>query len=579
MKLSQLLGRIAPILAPMFLLVLIGINGVNVPFWDEWSTPGEFLTKDNLTFKDFFDQSNESRLLVPKLIFLGVSKFVGWQPKHYMYFGWLIVLAILFLVYRISYRRLDRGRAQDGIGLLCLVFSSALLFSPAAFENWLWGLQWVIFVPLLCALIAFTMQTRAQTFSVRFGVTVLLNAVGMFSFSNGMILWIVSFPFWREVLGFLSGKRPSKATLVSWLAWSAAYCLTAVISVRIYFTGYRNVFPEPPMAFAMKEPWSVVKYFAAWCGGPFHSNAAMHMAIGAALLLTVLMLVGWLTKTIKQQPEEKSYLYLTMLYPSVMVMVYALGSGMMTALGRASFGVEQAYSSRYLFHSATLWVGFIAALNTHRILATNEGKESKKFSQVFLTVLIVFSALLVRTWNHAYKQFDLLRIARLQTLLNVRMLAIAPKSPMVEKTCPWLDLPLLVKTLTEKGIYNPSVFGEWLIEEAKHPQLVSGGIVQVVPRPQPEMGVMGWASIPDRNAPADSVLICRKSKTGTWEPFIMLAVGFHRNDLVRQTGKPSLRKSGFLEVFPWPETDDFATVEMFSVDERNQHLYPISRIP
>ncbi len=579
MKVSQLLGRIAPILAPVFLLILIVINGVNVPFWDEWSTPGEFLTKDNLTFKDFFDQSNESRLLVPKLIFLGVSKLVGWQPKQYMYFGWLIVLAILFLVYKLSYRCHGRDRTQDGISLLCLALSSALLFSPAAFENWLWGLQWVIFVPLLCALIAFEMQRRAQTFSVRFGVTVLLNAVGMFSFSNGMILWIVSFPFWREVLGFLAGNRPSKSIAVRWLAWSAVYCLLAVISIRIYFADYRNVFPEPPMAFVLKQPWSVVTYFAAWCGGPFHSNAAMHIAIGAALLLAILILAGWLMKIIKQQPQEKGYRYLAMLYPSVMVMVYALGSGMMTALGRASFGVEQAYSSRYLFHSATLWVGFIAALNTHRILAASEGRKQKQFAQVFVAVLIVFSALLIRTWNHAYKQFDLLRIARQQTLLNVRMLAIAPKSPMVEKTCPWLDLPHLVKMLTEKGIYNPSVFGEWLAEESQHPQLASGGNVQVVQRPKPEIGVMGWGAIPDRNAPADSVLICRKGKTGTLEPFIMLAVGFHRKDLVRQTGKSSLRKSGFLEVFRWPESDDFAAVEMFSVDERNRHLYPLSRIP
>ena len=44
MKISQLSGRLALILVPAFLLVLIVINGVNVPFWDEWSMPGEFLT-------------------------------------------------------------------------------------------------------------------------------------------------------------------------------------------------------------------------------------------------------------------------------------------------------------------------------------------------------------------------------------------------------------------------------------------------------------------------------------------------------------------------------------------------------
>ena len=579
MKIPQLLGRIALILVPLFLLILIAINGVNVPFWDEWTTPGQFLTLEKHTFADFFAQSNESRLVVPKLIFLAVSKFLGWQPKHYMYFGWLIVLAIFLLTYKLCYRRPARGRAQDGIGLLCLVFSSALLFSPAEFENWLWGLQWVIFVPLLCALIAYDMQKRTRSFGIRFAVTVLLNLVGMFSFSNGMILWIVSFPFWREGLQCLAGRRPSKGNAIRWLAWSAAYCGAAIIFVRIYFTDYKNVFPEPPMAFALKEPWSVMKYFAAWCGGPFHSNGAMHIAMGIALLVAVLISLGWLTNAIRRQPGRRGCLYLGMLYPSVMIMVYAFGSGMMTALGRASFGVEQAYSSRYLFHSGALWVGFIAALNTHRVLTVRMRQEAGHFRRILLGVLIVFSSLLSRTWNHFYKQFEPLRIARLQTLLNVRMLSVAPKSPMVDRTCPWVDLPALVRALTEKGLYDPSTYGDWLTEGLKHPRPVPGGHVQHLRRPSPEIGITGWAISPEKDKPADSVLICRRGQTGQLEPFIMIAVGFKNNEVIRDTGKASLRKSGFLEVFPWPVGDDFTAAEMFSVDERNRLLYPVTKIP
>jgi len=579
MKVLQLLGRTALILVPLFLLILIAINGVNVPFWDEWTMPGEFLVLEKHTFADFFRQSNESRLIVPKLIFLGVSKFAGWQPKHYMYLGWLIVLAIFLLTYNLCYRRPTRGRPQDGIGLLCLVFSSALLFSPAEFENWLWGLQWVIFVPLLCALIAYAMQRRTASFGIRLAVTVLLNLAGMFSFSNGMILWIVSFPFWREVLEFITGRRPSKGHAIRWLAWSAAYCVTAFVFVRIYFTDYKNVFTEPPMAFVLREPWSVIKYFAAWCGGPFHANGIMHIAIGIALLVAVLVSFGWMTNAIRKQPGRRGYLYLGMLYPSVMIMVYAIGSGAMTALGRASFGIEQAYSSRYLFHSGTLWVGFIAALNTHRIFAARLQQEAGNFRRILLGALVVFSVLLARTWNHFYKQFDSLRIARVQTLLNVRMLSLAPKSPMVDKTCPWVDLPALVKSLTEKGLYDPSTYGDWLTAGLKHPQSAPGGQVQCLPRPSPEIGITGWAISPEKEKPADSVLICRHGHAGQLEPFIMVAVGLRNNEVVRDTGKASLRKSGFMEVFRWPEGDDFTSAEMFSVDERNRRLYPVTKIP
>ena len=579
MKISQLSGRLALILVPAFLLVLIVINGVNVPFWDEWSMPGEFLTIEKPTFADFFKQSNESRLIVPKLIFLGVSKFVGWQPKHYMYLGWLIIVAILFLTYKLCYQRPARGRVQDGTGLLCLAFSSALLFSPAQFENWLWGLQWVIFVPLLCALIAYDMQRRTRSFGMRLGVTVLLNLVGMFSFSNGMILWIVSFPFWREGLECLSGRRPSKGEVLRWLAWTSAYFLAALIFVGIYFTDYKNVFPEPPLAFALKEPWSVVKYFAAWCGGPIHSNGPMHIAMGIALLLAMLGSLAWVTNLIRRQPTGMNRLVLSMLYPSVMIMVYALGSGMMTALGRASFGVDQAYSSRYLFHSGTLWVGFIAALNTHRLLAVRMRREAGNLRAVLVGALVVFSLLLVRTWNHFYKQFDSLKIARTQTLLNVRMLSVAPKSPMVARTCPWLDLPALIKTLAEKRLYNPSPYGEWLVEALKHPRRAIGGQVHLLPRTDPEIAITGWAISPEKNRPADSLLICRRNQAGLLEPFIMVAVGFKNNEVIRDTGNKSLRNSGFLETFRWPEPNGFGSAELFSVDEGSRLLYPVKRIP
>ena len=578
MKLSQLLGRFAPILPAVVLLVLIFIHGVNVPFWDEWSTPGQFLSLEKYSFKDFFDQSNESRLIVPKLIFLGVSKLLGWQPKHYMVFGWVIVLAIFFLLYQLCHRRPASGRTQDFTSLLCLTISGALLFSPAAFENWLWGLQWVIFVPLLCALLALHIQNRTPSFGVRFGATVLLNYVAMYSFSNGMLLWVVSFPFWREGLGFLAGRRPSRAGMLRLLVWSSAYCLAALISVRIYFSDYQNISAHPPLAFVLKEPWSVVKYFAAWCGGPFHSNASVHIVVGFALILASLLLPGWLVMKARREPGWRTFHYLGRLYPSLLIIAYALGSGLMTSLGRAAFGVEQAFSSRYLFHSAALSVGLIAALNTHRILVAGANWKAGNYSRIFHGVLGLFSILLIRSWDHGYKAFEKMRIARTQTLFTVRMLAVVPKSPMVDKTCPWLDLPLLVKTLEEKGIYDPSSYGDWLTEAIKHPQSAAGGAVQILPRPQSEIGLTGWAMIPEHNTPADSVLLCRMGKSGDLEPCIMLAVGFKRNDIVREIGRSSLRHSGFMEVFHWPEEEDFDSVVMFSVDERNRRLYPLSRI-
>jgi hypothetical protein len=579
MNFSKQLGRLTPILAHLFILFLIVRNGVDVPFWDEWSLPGMFFAADKHEFKDFLAQHNEAREVFPRLIFLGASKLLGWHPKQFMYFGWLMGWAMFLLIRRQCYRPLTRGNKQDWTTLACLALSAALLFSPAGYENWLWGLQWTSFVPLFCALLACNLQLRIRSMGLRLGATIVLNTVATFSFSNGMLTWVVTFPFWKEALALIAGRRSPKPSAPRFLLWSSAYGLAAVIAIGAYFTDFHQVAGHPPLTLILKEPWTVVKYFAAWCSGSFRLNATMHIVLGLALFMAVLVLLGFMASTAKKQQGWRRLYYLRKLYPSLMLIIYAFGSGTMTSLGRAGFGIEQAWSPRYLIHSAVLSIGFIAALNTHRIIMARRRQPAIGFNRLCQGTIALLSFLMLRSWNHGYKDFEMVRISRTQQLMNIRMLPLAPDNPMLAKICPWLDLPALLGTLKAKGIYDPSSYGEWLRDAVKHPQQAKGGAVQVLPRPQSEIGVMGWATIPERNVPADSVLLCRRGKTGELEPYFMLAVGFKRDEPVRETGKSSLRKSGFLEVFRWPEGDDFSSVEMFSVDESNRRLYPIPRIP
>jgi hypothetical protein len=109
----------------------------------------------------------------------------------------------------------------------------------------------------------------------------------------------------------------------------------------------------------------------------------------------------------------------------------------------------------------------------------------------------MLSIFVLRCWHHGYQAFELMELARMQVLLTVRRLALVPNSPMVEKACPWLDLPVLITTLREKGIYNPSSFGEWLFDEVKHPQSVAGGVVQIRPTGSVRDRRYGMGDYPD----------------------------------------------------------------------------------
>jgi hypothetical protein len=578
MNFPRLIWILAVALAPSLLIVLIAINGVNVPFWDEWAIQVPFLTMEKHTLADFFAQSNESRMMVPKLIFLAVSKVAGWQPKHYMYFGWFLVLIIFVLIYKLCYRRLNRRHRHDWILLASVFLSGALLFSPAAIDNWLWGIQWAIFVPLLCALVALWIQYRSRSFILRFSATVVLNLVGMFTFSNGMLLWLVSFPFWNEAIRLFAGRRFSRAKIVRLAAWSLVYVLMALVSVRIYFTDYQHMPTHPPLSYVIHEPWNALKYLAAWCAGPFRSSTVIRIVIGLLLIFSVLVLIAWIGRRVAKDRGWRSVAYLRTLYPSLLIIAYALGSGMMTALGRAGFGVEQAFDARYLFHSGSLSVGLVAALNAHRMFNMRARKEVRNYSIALAGVVAVFLVFVVLGWRQGFGTFPIARLARTQNLLTVRMLAVAPKSPLVDRLC-WTDVSGFVKALRDRNIYSPPSFGDWMSYALKHPQPETGGEVQIKRVGEAGTILIGWAAIPRKNTPADLVLVCRKGEAGKLEPWMMLVVGFTRKDVAKSTGHPSLVKSGFQDALPWKTADPIPPMEMFAVDEKTKLLYPITFVP
>lgn len=579
MNLSRTLVRLLPILAPALILILIAIYGVNVPYYDEWSHPGQFLIAEKHTFADYFAQANESRIIIPRAIFQTVSKFAGWQPKHYMFLGWGIVLVIFSLIYKACYCRLTHGREQDWTGLLCIALSSFLLFSPAAFDNWLWGIQWVIFVPLLCVLMAFHIQNRVQSFTVRFAATVLLNAVAMFTFANGILVWIISFPFWKDGIRWIAGRRGSNARTPRLFLWSLLYLLTASFFIWIYFRDYQKIGAHPSMIQALKEPWNMLKYLAAWCGAPFHSPTPLRIILGFAYISLGLFVVYRIVKRVREQRGWRAVFYIRMLYPALLLIAFGLASGLITALGRTGFGVHQAFSSRYMFHSGALLVGLIAALNAHRLLLRNAYQQAGRENLFFRGSIVVFLIFFLRTWNHYYPWFDLTRVVRTQTLLTVRLLALVPKSPAVDKTCTWADLPVLVRTLNERNIHNTSSFGDWILDELKHPRKESAGFGRIKSAEGSQIGLMGWAVKPIENVPADAVLICRRGQSGALEPWMMIAVGFKIKRVHEIHGKPSHGRSGFMEYMKYDLMAGVPAVEMFAVDESNRHLYPISQIP
>ncbi|MEO6785882.1 MAG: hypothetical protein ABI318_07080 [Chthoniobacteraceae bacterium] len=621
------------ILAPILLLGWIIRYGVDVPFWDEWSF-AKWLVQERHTPADFFAQMNESRTVVPKIIFLTVAKIFGYHPKAYMCVGWLLTVSIALLVYFECYVQPNRKWAQDLQGCICLLATSLVMFSPAAYENWLWGIQWVIFIPLLCLLLAYQLQRCVRSYALRCGGTVLLNLVATFSFSNGMVVWMLSFPYWKELIHLVFGRRPTPRRFRSLIAWSAVYFFCSAAALFVYFSGYQQMPAHPSLAFALERPWIAVKYFAAWSAGPFSSGYSVASGIGMGFVIIgvmLAMLLGFGHYLRKEMPARRALL-VRRLYPSLLLVAYACASGLMTTLGRAGLGVEYANSSRYLFHSGTLIVGIIAALNTFRMDATVSGMgQSRRWARrAMLALLVLVLAFSFRNWRFGLRMFEFTESTRRQTLLTVRMLPLIPDGPAVEKVCPWLNLNALVSALEKKGFYSAPPLWDWVLDELKHPRRENGGIVEltyVCPTEMPwlthsaavralgggganasskfgeqgfgelvghrsvdrnvvalresepiRVSIGGWSFIPDTKKPADCVLVCRRGETGGMRPWSLLPVWFRKDDVAeKKTGYKSLGKCGFAGELQLERNETLGgRIEFFSVDEREHRLFPLS---
>jgi hypothetical protein len=87
----------------------------------------------------------------------------------------------------------------------------------------------------------------------------------------------------------------------------------------------------------------------------------------------------------------------------------------------------------------------------------------------------------------------------------------------------------------------------------------------------------GWARIPDREMPADSVVLGYADDAGRWNLFAVTETGISRSDVAAAFKSRRLITAGFDRTFA---IEDFpegkATFQAWAVDGERRHAFPIS---
>ncbi len=345
-RFSSLIILILALIPLLVLAINFAKYHVDVPFWDQWNFV-PLLGKsyeEGITFRDLWGQHNEHRLLLPRLIMLGLAH----ASRYNVVWELVVILLLAAAIFALLGRQLTKtSKAWEGSGLpWSIPVLSLLIFTLGQAENWLWGWQIQIFLNVLAVVAGLTLLGNRAFQWGRFWWALGLGILATYSFANGLIFWPLGF-----LALLLAAPRDKGQKILALAAWTVS---TVVIAFS-YFYQFRYQSPSGrPWTHFLSQPGEYVLYLLKYLGRPVVNYEGYALAIG----LIGLLLFGAFTFLFLRNKREKVHAFL----PFFLFGLYSIGCGMLTGIGRVGFGSSQAMSGRYVPFSALIWVSNFAFL-------------------------------------------------------------------------------------------------------------------------------------------------------------------------------------------------------------------------
>lgn len=556
-------------------------HAVNVPYWDEWAIATIYPKARNghLTFADLIAQHNESRKLFPRLAFLGLAALTGGDVRAPMAVSWLLAAVVSAGLWVLARRTLALRRDA---ALALWAAANVLLFSLVQHENWLWGIQVIVFVPPACLVTALVVGTSRAPLAARFAAAIALSFVSTYSFANGMLCWPIVLPVliahgWRG--GDDARARRERAAV---RRSSALYVLAFAATVASYFHGFVKPAGHPSYGEVLRAPLAAAAYFLGCLGrslaGARERPLVAAIVAGAALVGS---LVGLGVRWFRAGGDREA---LRRAAPWLAVAAYPLASTVLTTAGRLGFGVEQALESRY----ATFSLYFpIALAHLFFALEPSTAPEAARPRVGRVLATLAIGGLVAAGAVTSVGSLDAFRATRARRLeasavLQWSGLFVDPHSVKV-RLYPEVDVfTRVARRLGRIGYLSPPRRDDPhldLLAAAVAPQ-PSGYLEAVVNEPDGSTVLSGWAVLRSRAAPADGVLLSFDDEAGRPVAFALTIDRDARPDVARAESCPGCRYAGFRARVATGSLDAarWRSVRAWAFDAAEVRAYPLERL-
>jgi len=518
---------------PVALAVVVTVrHWVPLPYWDEWYTPGLLLTayaRGTLSFSHFFLQHNESRKFFPRLLYITLAKLHGWDVRDAMAVTLFEVAAICGLLFWLFLR--TKG-ATTIMALVAFTVTTFLCFAPVQYDNFLWGLVFELFVPGLAVILVAVVNLSRLRFGVKTVINIVLALVATYTFANGMLLWVLGVP-----LPAVQERASKRARLV----WYSLFALTGAAAIASYFVGYKRPEAHPPLHFGILQ---LLHYLILWVGGYYNSTRVSPFLVG--VIVSTLCIVAT-ARAIMRLNHGAPWRHF---YPWFLISAYGLSSGVITAMGRVGFGVEQALSTRYAVFSLFIYLGLVGT--TFALYCYDQDRIGAYRRRWIVIVSIAVIALSAPAWSFCLH--DAKRLANRTGERNARLLCalewmdVFPTNPDLKLIFPYPDvLRIRAHAIAGAGLLRCHLLSPRLLDQLKettHSSTdLSHGRLETAIVQGNALITSGWIWPSKKNR--NCVLIAFKKTTGQVALMSVIAPTIARPDIERRYQHERMKPVGF----------------------------------
>jgi hypothetical protein len=515
------------------LAVLVVRNLPGVLFADDWDLVGGTLIAKGageLDLGHLLSQHNESRPLVPRLLFLAIGTVapggLRWLP--------LLSLVLAGLVSWCLFRLAEATLAARPARLVGLfVLANALVFTPKAAEAWLWS-SYLGLLPIAClvgslALLKVNRPAPGTVFAAAG-----LCSVATFSYANGLSTWLLA----GAVVASVAGRR-----------WLGVWLGGLVLNAGVYFHRYVRPASHPDL-FEGLEPVRLGHFVLAFLGAPLGLNRlSLATAVGSLLTAVfVLLSAYWIAHSRDADLRRR-------LLPWLAIGGYSLVSGMAAGVGRSPFGVEHALANRYVPFSLYLGVSVLVAFPLVLHHASRRVSRGRAWRGIVGAASALGAAACIglsvaSTMIGAEELREASRALR-RGKSCLLFIDVSPSERCLEQLYPDTSrLRWLARGLDRLGYLRPG-----LIESSRLQDIRPGeephrdvGVFERVSEKQGRFVVEGWAGRPVGAGAADAVIVAIEEPGGTWVPLEFAAVSLPRPDVARARGRAYSRSGWRVDV-------------------------------